>query len=274
MPRKRSVEKGEAFKRIIESVEDYVRETHQFPGTSEISKKANLPSQQTAEILKTLVGQNQLSIVYQARSHPTLYAPTYMMQEIFRAQTKPSWLSVFAFSERDDLKDQINKAREDLSKYDLLEGLLYRTDTPLQDSVEYALRLFEYENVIHYKDDKDNPDLSFTFDGKQYLVEVKGKSKEADKDDVLQLEGWMKAELDKGADPDNLVGVLVVNHFRTQPPNTRGDFLTPKARTYAKRYNFKVLTTVRIFEWAQKILKKELSIDEVRSLFVKGEKNE
>lgn len=272
MPRRRSSPSNEQLKAVLDSVEDYLRETHHFPGVSEIRERVGLAGNLEREALEKLVSQKQLCIVYRAKSHPTLFSPTYMMNEVFRAQSKPKWVDSHLFLPRDGLDFQIAKAREELTKIDLVEGLLYRTDIPLQDSVEHALKLLEFEEVEQRKEDTDNPDITFRFEGKKFISEVKGKSAAADKPDILQLDGWIKAEIDTGADPTDLLGLMFVNHYRHLPPGERGDFLTPAAKKFARLYSFKVLTTVRLFELVQQVAAGDTASEDARKSVVEGEK--
>lgn len=147
---------------------------------------------------------------------------------------------------------------------------MYRTDIPLEDSVECALKLVEFENVQRYPD-KNNQDITFTAKGKKFISEVKGKSKEAEKADILQLDGWVKAEVEKGTEPDTLVGMLFINHFRGDPPDQRGEFLGQHAKRFAKMYRFKVLTTVRLFQLVQQVLQESLTKEKARDLITEGE---
>lgn len=87
MPRDRTHLSHDAFKQVFETVEDLVFESHRFPGVTEIVRRSGISENRTREILETLVGQNQLCVVYQAPSHPTLYACQYMMLEIQRGSS-------------------------------------------------------------------------------------------------------------------------------------------------------------------------------------------
>ncbi len=259
-----------SYKEVLEAVEDHIMETRLFPGIAEIVKRTSISPKRVRQILGTLVGQEQLSVVYHAASRPTVYAPRAMVRQIQLAEHKPKWLSSYSFPEKARLEQEMSKVRDALMRYDLLEGLLHRTDIPLEDSVECALSVVEFDNVKRYPD-PDNPDVTFDYNHKRFICEVKGKTKDADKDDVLELEGWMKAELENSGDPDDLTGLLFVNHYRHLTPTERPEPLTKHAKVFAKRYGFRVLTTLRLFETIQQVLNASMSKQDARSTIAQGE---
>ena len=78
--------------------------------------------------------------------------------------------------------------QSELVTYELFKRLLYTTDFALEEAVAFALSWLEFEDVIHNKDNTDNPDVTFKHDGKKALVEIEGTTKAGGKAKVLQLE--------------------------------------------------------------------------------------
>lgn len=272
MSRKPSYNFNDAYPKILETTTDYILETRRFPGIQEIHKRTNIPENALRQLVETLVRQRQLCVVYRASSHPTLYALPHMMRAIEMSQPKPKWLSDYAFLEKKTWAETLNKAKSEIDKFESIEGLLYFSNTPLEHSVALALNLLDFDKVHHYIDDTDNPDITFEYDNKKYICEVKGVSKSADKEHVAQLNGWIKVELQKDdSDPDHLVGMLFVNHYCNLDPLARGDVLTPHGKKYGKMDRVCVNSTVQLFNTTKEVLDGTRSKPEARMLIAQGE---
>jgi len=159
--------------------------------------------------------------------------------------------------------------------YDMFERLLYRTDIPLEEAVAFTLNYLDFQNVIHHKENRDYADITFDYDKIKVLVEVEGTTKQGDKDKVLQLEGWVKAEIEKGEkDPAQIQGFFIVNHFRETNPENREDPLTKHAKTFLKHYHFRFLTTYFLFKIVKQVNDGKLDTKNARQILWEGEKIE
>lgn len=231
-------------RRVADAVEDRILETHRLVSGSDVEREIGAGSRRA---LDELVTEGTLVVLYEGSGLPKIYAPAYMFDEALRKQRKPAWVRLRGLPGRDELEKSIDRHREDLRRLDVLERLLYATGTPLEEAVAAALKVLGFTNV-RMTNRPDQCDIRFTHEGHTFLAEAKGKSKHADKDDVLQLSGWVDDEVEAGAEPDELSAVLVVNHFRHDEPQGRSDALSTEARRLAKRHGFGLWTTPDLHE--------------------------
>ena len=194
MPRKKSTT-GEDYRKVMEVVKDYIFTTHTFPQIGDIAKQSSIPKPKCTSICNKLIGQSQLYKVFGGTGLPTVVIPYDMMQVILRTQAKPKWMDKYAFKEKNELDKKVEELTSQITEYEMFERLLYMTDIPLQEAVSFALDWLGFDNVIHLKEDTDNPDVTFTYQGIKALVEVEGTTKQGDKDKAQQLDGWVKREI-------------------------------------------------------------------------------
>jgi len=258
--------------KIMESIKEYIFQSHKFPSISEISETSKISKTRCREICDQLVQKNMLYVVFEGQGVPKIYVPYDMMQGLLMTQKKPEWVSKHSLKERDELIKKSTDLNTQLVAYDMFERLLYATDIPLEASVAFALKWLEFKNVVHYKENPDNPDITFEHEGKKVLVEVEGTIKNGGKAKVLQLDGWIRREIDKGKKVAELQGIFVINHFREMEPNSRGDPLGPHAKEYLKRYNCKFLTTPFLFRILKRIKEEGLEKEDARKIIWQGEK--
>jgi hypothetical protein len=129
-----------------------------------------------------------------------------------------------SFKEKTELDDQINKLISKVTEYEIFERLLYPTDIPLEEAVAFVLEWLGFEDVVHHKEDKDNPDITLIYEGVKALVEIEGTTKAGDKIKAQQLDGWMKREIiNFNRKASELKGFFIVNHFRETKPEKRGE---------------------------------------------------
>ena len=136
----------------------------------------------------------------------------------------------------------------------------------------YCLDLVGFQDVVHHKND-DIEDTSFAFNGKKYFIEVKGKTKQADKRDITQLDSWVRRALNSGYKAVELEGILIINHDRREDPANRTEPLTDKAKEFLKHYKYKFLTTKFLFENIKKFINKSIN-EEIKAKIINGEKIE
>ena len=257
--------------KVLAAVEDHIFDSHHFPSIRDIRERSGLSDDSCRRIVNDLVSEQVLSIVHQRLKTPTIYVPSYMLEDILRAQRKPDWLANYQLPERAKLGEQLHRAREVITEFDLLERLLYATDEPLEEAVAYGLEFLEFDSVEHITDDKDNPDIRFDYEGSRFVNEVKGKARQANKDDILQVDGWAKKEVEEhGADPTNIVRMMFVNHFRMDDPTTRGDPLTQHAKDMGRLYHVRLNTTFRLYQIVCQVREGSLTKADARKQIAEG----
>lgn len=271
MPRKKPTT-GEDYRKVMEVVRDHIFQTHNLPQISDISEQSGISKPKCMSICKQLIGQNQLYKVFGGAGLPTVVIPYDMMQVILRTQAKPKWMGKYSFKEKSDLDKTVEELTSQITEYEMFEKLLYMTDIPLEEAVSFTLDWLDFEEVEHHKEDPDNPDVTFIYEGIKVLVEVEGTTKAADKRKAQQLDGWVTREIEKSnSKVSDLQGFLVVNHFREKDPAQREDPLTPYAKEFLKHYRARFFTTHFLFNTVKTVMG-GLSKDEARKEVWNGEK--
>jgi hypothetical protein len=163
--------------------------------------------------------------------------------------TVPQWVEQLYAEEQQKI---ISYALNKLNIINNLRDLHYQSGTKLVNAVEFAFKKigFEVENV---STKGESVDLVIRFDGKEFLVEVKGKEKYADKEDISNFI----------ANNPNKNLIFVVNHFRSIDPKERKDIksyppYTPDAIGTVKNAlnnksieSFYPITTMDLAGWVQ-----------------------
>lgn len=190
--------KDNELKTVYSAIEDCIFEHHKLCSLSEISQLSGLPRDKCKKIVEYLVKKGDVYEAFKSgKTNPVVYIPTYMMDEILLTQKKPRWLAKYSFEKKKKILGKIEKLRDDIKPYEMFERLLYATSTPLEETIAFVLDWLEFEDVVHLKDNPDNHDIEFKYNDKLFLVEAKGKGKEGNKDDIQELEGWVKRKIVK-----------------------------------------------------------------------------
>lgn len=263
---------GDEYKKVIESVKDYIFQRHRLPQVTDISERTGIAKSRCSDICKQLIGQKQLYEAFGGPSLPTVILPYDMMQAILRIQSKPNWMNKYSIEEKSELDSKIATLNSKVTEYEMFERLLYTTDIPLEEAVAFVLELLGFEDVVHYKEDKDNPDITFIYEGVKALVEIEGTTKAADKSKAQQLGTWINREIvNSGKKANELKGFLVVNHFRALDPESRGEPLTAHAKEILKLYQSAFFTTYFLCKTVKHVMT-GLSKEEARKKVWEGEK--
>ncbi len=270
---KERTEDAQDYPRVAQAVRDFIFEKHRLPQVNDIVEITGIKRQRCNEVVDKLVAQKELYVVFEGATLPRIVVPYDMMQGMLMTQKKPDWLSSYGFSEKAEISKKIEDLQREAIQYDQFERLLYATDIPLEEAIAYTLDWLDFDNVFHYKDDTDNPDVTFEYDGVKVLLEAQGTTKQGNKDKIAQLNGWIQRELSEGAEASKLTGLFVVNHFRETEPSKRGDPLTPKAKEFLLYYSrLGFFTTTFLFDIVKRVASSTLSKDDARKLVWEGEK--
>jgi len=265
---------NELFREIMKELKDYIFQYHKLPSITDISELTGISSSKCNELCNILEGQKQIYVVSGGgHGRPKIIIPYEMMESILNTQPRPQWInqSQYTFSEIEELLKKLENINKDLDKFNKFQFLLHGTDIALEKAVTYTLNYLEFENVVHHIKNRNYADVTFNQGDIKYLVEVEGTTKRANKDKILQLDGWLKIEIENNMPADKLKGIFVVNHERDEPPHERGEPLTNHAKEFLKRYNFIFITTVFLFDIIKKVHYNKLSKTMARELIIKGE---
>ncbi len=256
------------------AIEDYVAENHELCTIKEVASETGFNRKKCEKIVQELISQNLIDLAYKSRGRgsASIYIPKYMMKELLRIQRKPKWLDSHAFEEKRNLVAKVKDIGTKIGEFERFEMLLYATGIPLERAVYYSVKFLEFQDPVHDIEDKNNADISFFHEGKLYLIEVKGKKNQGNKADVLQLEGWVTKKIEEQQmKSDDIVGILVVNHFRQEDPQNRNEPLTAMAKEFMKRYNFRLLSTPFLYDLMKKGVRESMTKEEARNVFLGGE---
>lgn len=263
---------GEEYKKVMEAVREHVFRTHNFPQINDVPKLTGIPKSRCTGICDQLIKQNQLYRVFSGAGLPTVVLPYDMMQVVLRAQAKPEWMAKHSFKEKTKLDREIENLSSKAAEYEMFERLLYTTGTPLEEAVAFALDWLGFQDVKHHKEDIDNPDVTFMYEGVKALVEIEGTTKAGDKNKAQQLYGWIKREIENfNRKASELKGFFTVNHFRETEPEKRGDPLTTHAKEFLKINQSHFFTTYFLFNIVKDVMD-SLSKEEARKKVWGGEK--
>lgn len=271
MANKKSKLTNDELDAVYNSMEDYIFENHKLCSITEINENTGISKSKCKQILSELIKKQKIKEVYGGGTNPKIYVPTYMMNEILAAQVKPRWVDDYSFDEKVKKIEEITEIKSQIKEYEMFERLVYSTNTPLEEAVAHAFDFLGFDKVDHLND-PERHDVEFEYNKKLYLVEVKGKGKHGNKDDILQLGGWIKIKLNEGMKRDELQGLFVINHYRKDDPNKRGDPLTVKAKEFLKHYDSRFIETIWLYQLIKDVLDKKLSKKDAREKIVKGQK--
>jgi len=268
---RQSKRSGDNYRKVMEAVRDYIFENHRFPQLNDIVRITSIQKTRCNDTVDQLVNQKQLYVAFDGEGLPKIILLYDMMQGVLMTQKKPDWLNSYGFTEKASISQKIESLQKEIIKYVQFERLLYTTDIPLEDAIAYALNWLGFENVVHHKDDKNNPDVTFEFEGKKGLLEAEGTSKAGPKDKILQLSGWLQKEIEKGVSASELKGFFAVNHFRDVEPSKRDDPLTEHAKEFLKLYNYAYFTTRLLFDLVKKVSEGKITKEDARKSIWDGE---
>jgi len=256
---------------ICTFIEGYIFKNHMLCSIDEIAAGTSISKPKCRKIMKKLLSEGKISLAYKRTGRPNIYIPTYMFNEVLRTQHKPAWMNKYSFERKRNLLKKLENLRHEIHEYEVIERLLYGTGDPLSEAVAYALNYLKFENVVVPKN-KDTYDISFLYEGrKKYILEIEGTIKQGSKDKVNQLDGWIKAEISKGLDPEGLIGILVINHYRDKDPEQRGEPLTEQAKKFLRYHRFRFFTTCFLYRILKQVIEGKLSKEKARQLVVRGE---
>lgn len=259
---------------VYNAIEDTIFETHKFCSIRKIMERTGKSRNVCEKALVDLLSRDRIYVVYEGAGVPNIYVPKYMLNEILLTQRKPDWLRNYSFEKRAGITSKIRELKKRLFQYEMFERLLYATGEPLEEAVCFSLKWLGIREIsCHIEGDKDVQDIDFEINSVKYLVEVKGKTGAADKDDIEELNGWRKQEvLKEEIEPEKIQGILIINHFRRVDPKCRGDTLTNHAKKWLKMYRLKALSTYSVFELVQDVKRDDLKREEAIRRIIQGEK--
>lgn len=99
---------------VLAALEDHILETHTFVSVSDLIARTSLSEQRVKNTMMRLAKLGEISEVFSKPKVVTLYAPSYMLNELLRLQAKPVWVAEWRSNQRGELEDEIKSARAQL----------------------------------------------------------------------------------------------------------------------------------------------------------------
>jgi hypothetical protein len=257
-----AAQKHDRLQRIDQVVADHIADTGRLPSTTDIIQATGHSGRRVREDLKSLVKEGRLVVVYEAAKNPTIYMPSHMYDGLLRQQKVPEWMTEFILPRSSMIRESIRAQQDELAELHRVEALLYATGRGLEEAVGVSMNKLEFGRLELTYEDPDRWDLSFEHEHQFYICDAKGKTKWVDKGDVAQLSQWLQKYVDENphVDPETVVGVLIVNHFRDLPPSERWPDepanapISDAAERYLGLGRLKYLTTVDLFDVAKDVV--------------------
>jgi hypothetical protein len=260
------------LQRIEEIIEDYIADTGRLPSTPDVIRSAGQPRKRVRDGLDSLVKEGRLVIVYKAPKNPTIFMPRYMYDVLMKEQKVPEWMAEFTLARARAIEERIRSQHDELVELRHVEGLLYSAGRSLEEAVEVSLKKLQFDGLQVTYEDPDRWDFTFEHGGRVYICDAKGKGKWADKADVGQLTLWLQKYVDEnpGADPGEVEGLLIINHFRELPPSERWPHdpantpISDAAERYLRLGRHHYLATVDLFFIARDVVEGKASPEDAR----------
>lgn len=243
---------------------------------SNIDEYLDISKSKIYTILDELESQDQIKTVFKGKGKPNVYLPIEMYDAIKREQPRPSWIHKYSFNEKEKILKEIEDQEKKIGKYHKIENLLSSTGTNLEESVCEAFQLLDLENLDCSFSNPQKWDFSFSIGKVTYVCDAKGKRQSALKKDIGQLEQWLHNYLDDFSDllPQNLKGLLIINHFKNINPSNRWPNnpnnlpITDEAERFLNFGHEKYfITTIDIFEIVKDLLEEKIDVKEANRKF-------
>jgi hypothetical protein len=171
---------------------------------------------------------------------------------------KPLWFDSYQFDVKKDLLQKIKIINQ-------VEKLLYCTDFELRDAIIEAFRALDFEVLPAGKGTEEDIDISYeNFKG---IIEVKGLSRSADRDDLRTLLDYHAANIIKTPD---IKSIFIVNHYRFLEPSERKEPYTKAALDLADREKFCLLSSIDLYYAIEHVLKDAKNKVRLRNAIIGG----
>jgi hypothetical protein len=178
------------------------------------------------------------------------------------------WVTKFEFSAKRRAAEELESAQARITDYSKLEPLLDATGEELRQAVKLAFLKMEFK-VTQPPEDKPVQDLDLSFNNWNAVVEIKGKEKDANRDDLRQLLEYLIGQREIEGKTD-MNGVFVVNHYCKTDFEKRGTPFTEGAIDLARKYKITLLTSPELYFTIGKVFEGKDSFDAIRDRIIQG----
>ncbi|MFB2583206.1 hypothetical protein ACEXQD_18310 [Herbiconiux sp. P15] len=145
---------------------------------------------------------------------------------------------------------EVAQATRALEPFAADKVLLYGTGDALADQCSEVL---ERLGCVKLSVPVNRTDLRFDVDGTRLVVEVKGLTKSAKESNAAQLEKWVAEEVIEGTPSASIKPLLLVNAYRTDPPELREKAFPDQMVGFSTHRNHALVTTTQLFQLAVEV---------------------
>ncbi len=158
----------------------------------------------------------------------------------------PRWYMAFGGDLEQRLHGAAASANAELAQFLRIKACLFATGPALTDSIAVGLRqlLSPLGYRVEDREGEGHQDIEAESEDMELRIECKGVKGSTDIDDVRQLHDYCTRTPPK----KSLKGILVVNHFRNDPPQARGQVATTEAVNLAKAHGYCILSAPLFFQ--------------------------
>lgn len=269
MPKHKPFDEKE-IEKIYSFVKEFIIKNKSFCTVKEISEGVGLSYQQVNKYINHLINSGRFKVVFRAPKKIMLVAPNDIVESLSKFYAPPPyWLSQYLFPEKLELIEQKNKLDKQLQDFEQFELLLTSSGSDLVNAVGHSLRFLGFNVTITEKEGHQDLEVS---DEKYFaIIEVKGLDGFAKIKELRQVVDYnlrMREETNR----DDFATILLVNHFRHNPPEERGEpFSREVLSAVKKQYRFiTLMTTVSLYKAIGEAISGKSTKDMVKEKFKSG----
>jgi uncharacterized protein YqgQ len=179
----------------------------------------------------------------------------------------PTWLQNHKLPNEEKYLKEINVKETILSEYNTIKQSLYETGENLVYSVGQILKKFGFK--VKIKEKEGIQDIEIQHEEFLGIIEIKGKEKYANVDDLRQLLNWYVDSLSENEEKD-IKPIFIINHYRNKNIKERKEPYTEKAIQLGENNKFCLMTTYDLFSLYIKFINKQISLSEIEKIMKKN----
>lgn len=179
---------------------------------------------------------------------------------------KPDWVNDYLTEQEKELFKKKEEIETELGRFSLYKQLLWETGERLESLVKNCF----IELGMKVKDLSKDSACDFEIDLGNNITavcEVKGLKNNVNREDMRQLLEYFIEKRD--FEDRNVKGIFIVNHYRNISPSERGEPVTESAKRLASNYDFKVLTTIELYQYLKSFWQGTFSLDMLLKRLIK-----
>lgn len=176
---------------------------------------------------------------------------------------QPTWIKNYLLPNEKELLKDIMEKEKTIEEYNEIKQILYETGEALVNSVGSVFKKFGFNVKIREKEGLH--DIEIKDNGFYGIIEIKGKGKNANIDDLRQLLNWY-IDFQKEDETKSIKPIFVINHYRTKNIKERDSPYTEKAIELGKKNGFCLMSAYNLFKIYEKFLNNKIDMNEIKEI--------